>query len=47
MLDINFIRENVDLVKKGVGNKGFDITLIDKVLELDERRRKLLLEIEQ
>lgn len=46
MLDINFIRENVDAVKRGVGNKGFDISLVDKVLELDERRRKLLLEIE-
>jgi seryl-tRNA synthetase len=46
MLDINFIRENVDLVKKGVANKQFDPTLVDKVLELDEKRRKLLLEIE-
>lgn len=46
MLDINFIRENVDLVKKGVGNKGFDPNQIDKLLALDERRRKLLLEIE-
>ncbi|KKR51823.1 MAG: Serine-tRNA ligase [Parcubacteria group bacterium GW2011_GWE1_40_20] len=47
MLDINFIRENVDLVKKGIGNKGFEPSLIDKVLELDEKRRSLLLEIEQ
>lgn len=46
MLDINFIRENVDLVKKGVGNKGFDPGLVDQVLTLDETRRKLLLEIE-
>jgi seryl-tRNA synthetase len=46
MLDINFIRENKDLVKKGVDAKGFDITLIDKVLELDEKRRSLLLEVE-
>lgn len=47
MLDINFIRENVDLVKKGIGNKGFEPSLIDKVLVLDESRRKLLLEVEQ
>lgn len=47
MLDINFIRENTNLVKKGVGNKGFEVGLIDKVLELDEKRRKLLQEIEQ
>ncbi|EKE12257.1 MAG: hypothetical protein ACD_13C00249G0021 [uncultured bacterium] len=47
MLDINFIRENVDLVKKGVSNKQFDPSIVDKVLELDEKRRKLLLEVEQ
>ncbi|MCX6705043.1 MAG: hypothetical protein NT162_01755, partial [Candidatus Woesebacteria bacterium] len=37
MLDINFIRENKDIVKKGVGNKGFEVSLVDKVLELDEK----------
>ena len=47
MLDVNFIRENIDIVKKGVTNKGFDSSLIDRVLELDEKRRKLILEIEQ
>ena len=47
MLDINFIRQNTDVVKKGVANKGFDATLVDKVLKLDEKRRKLILEIEQ
>ncbi len=47
MLDINFIRENKDLVKKGVADKGFEPSLIDKVLVLDEKRRKLILEIEQ
>ncbi len=47
MLDINFIRENKDIVKKGVTDKGFDVSLVDKVLELDEKRRKLILEIEQ
>jgi len=46
MLDINYIRENTDLVKKGVANKGFDIKIIDRVLELDETRRKLLMEVE-
>ena len=46
MLDINFIRENKDLVKKGVGDKGFEPSLVDRVLELDETRRKLLLEVE-
>jgi len=46
MLDINFIRENKDAVKKGVADKQFDPSLIDKVLELDEKRRKMILEIE-
>lgn len=46
MLDINFIRENVDLVRKGVSDKQFDPSTVDKVLELDEKRRKLILEIE-
>lgn len=46
MLDINFIRENKELVKKGVEAKGFDVTLVDKILDLDEKRRKLLLEVE-
>jgi len=47
MLDINFIRENIDLVKKGVADKQFDPSLVDKVLKLDEARRKLILETEQ
>jgi len=46
MLDINFIRENVELVKKGVADKQFDPGLVDKVMELDEKRRKLILEVE-
>lgn len=46
MLDIRFIRENKDLVKKGVANKGYDTTIVDKTLELDEHRRKLMVEIE-
>ena len=47
MLDINFIRQNKDIVKEGITNKGFDASVVDKVLGLDEKRRKLLLEIEQ
>ncbi len=46
MLDINFIRENKDLVKKGTADKQFDASLVDKVLALDEKRRKTILEIE-
>lgn len=47
MLDIKFIRENVEKVKKGVSDKNFDDSLVDKVLELDERRINLLKEVEE
>lgn len=46
MLDIKFIRENIDKVKKGVGDKNFDISLVDKVLALDVKRLEFLREIE-
>ena len=46
MLDINFIRENVDLVKEAAQNKGFEVD-IDRLLELDESRRELIQETEQ
>lgn len=41
MLDIKFIRENVDTVKEAARNKRFDVD-IDRLLELDERRRDLM-----
>lgn len=46
MLDIKFIRENLDAVKKGITAKNFDASLIDTVLGLDEEKRKLQIEIE-
>lgn len=42
MLDINFIRENTEKVKKGVTDKGYDISLVEKVLDLDQKRRELI-----
>lgn len=45
MLDINFIRENIDLVKKTIINKHASVN-IDKLLELDKKRRELISEIE-
>lgn len=47
MLDINFIRENTEKVKKGVAAKQMDDKLVDKVLELDEERRGLIKKIEE
>ena len=42
MIDIKFLRENPDAVKKNIENKfQFDkLPLVDKVIELDEQRRK-------
>jgi len=46
MLDINFIKENKDLVKKGTKDKGYDKSLVDDVLKVDESRRGLIGKIE-
>ena len=46
MLDIKFIRENTDKVKKAVEAKRLDSSLVDKVLELDEAWKKILREVE-
>ncbi len=45
MLDINFIRENPDKVKKVCEAKGIDLN-IDKLLSLDQTRRKMIQESE-
>ena len=45
MLDIKFIRENLDEVKKGVKNKGVNID-VNKIVKLDKDRRKLIQEVE-
>lgn len=47
MLDIEFIRENKDKVKKGVAAKQFDDKIVDEVLALDEKRRGLIKETEE
>jgi len=46
MLDVKFIRDNRDVVKKAVRDKGVKLD-IDKFLELDKERRTLLIEVEQ
>lgn len=47
MLDINYIRANVDLVKQGMINKGEkDTTPVDRVLEIDEKWRSLVHDID-
>ncbi len=46
MLDIKFIRENPELVKQAIANKN-EKADIDKLLELDEQRRKIIVEAEE
>ncbi|MCQ9207774.1 MAG: serine--tRNA ligase [Omnitrophica bacterium] len=45
MLDIKFIRENPDVVKKAIKDKGVELDL-DGLLELEARKRKLTTELE-
>jgi seryl-tRNA synthetase len=45
MLDIKFIREHSDEVREGCRKKGVDFDL-DRLLEVDEKRRKMLMEVE-
>ena len=47
MLDIKYIRENSEKVKNAVEAKQLDPSVVDKVLVLDEKRRKFLSEIEE
>ncbi len=45
MLDIKLIRDNPDVVRKALQNRGESITL-DQIISLDEQRRKLLHDME-
>src|SRR5581483_5629749 len=45
MLDIKFIRENLDVVKAGAKKKHVEVDL-DRLIEIDEKRRALLQEVE-
>lgn len=47
MLDIKFIRQNPEVVKDGLKKRNFDVGLVDKILGLDERRRRVLKELEE
>ena len=45
MLDIKFIRENPEVVKKGIQNKNEKDT-VEQILELDEKRRTYIAQVE-
>jgi len=46
MLDIKFIRENPEIVKKAVKAKGFKVD-VDEFLQLDKEKRTLITEVEK
>jgi seryl-tRNA synthetase len=46
MLALQFIRENADLVRQAAVEKGISDAPIDRILELDEARRRLIQELE-
>src|SRR4030042_5162429 len=47
MIDIQLLRDDPEKVKRGVSNKQFDPSLVDKARELDEKKRELLQEVER
>jgi len=46
MLDINFIREQPDVVRKSLKDRQMDPSPVDAILKLDGKRRELLTEVE-
>lgn len=42
MLDINFVRANLDLVREKLAQRGFPLDALDSFNELDQRRRALV-----
>src|SRR5687768_97525 len=47
MLDIKLIREETDRVREALRNRNESVEVIDMVLEMDEKRRSILVEKEQ
>ncbi|WP_392485927.1 serine--tRNA ligase [Haloimpatiens sp. FM7315] len=49
MLDLKRIRNNTEEIKKAMSNRGekFSLDLIDETLNLDKRRREILVEVEE
>ena len=46
MLDLNLIREKPDLVRTSLRNRQMDVSPVDDILRLDEKRRALLTQVE-
>src|SRR6476469_2350347 len=47
MLDPGFVRDHLEMVRSGLQNRGLDASaVLDPLIELDTRRRRLLPEVE-
>ena len=46
MIDIKFLRENPDVVRASQKGRGEDVTLVNQVIEIDEKRRVAINEFE-
>jgi seryl-tRNA synthetase len=46
MLDVQLIRDNPDLVKKSLRDRQMEENPVDQILELDEQRRSVILDVE-
>ena len=46
MLDIQYIRENVELIKQACQNKQLDSSLVDQLISTDKKRRELQIQVD-
>ena len=46
MLELRFIRENIDLVREKTARRGIDPSLVDRFAEIDGQRLRILSEVE-
>jgi len=47
MLDLNFVRENLDAVREGLRSRNFPDDALDKFVELDTERRRIIAEADE
>ena len=47
MLDLKFIRENPDAVRKMLQHRNLDVAVLDALLDCDEKWRGVLVELEE
>lgn len=47
MIDIKYIREHAEMLKKAISDKQLNPTIVDEVVRVDDQRRHLLLQVEE